>query len=145
MRPLQPPHQNPPSKCHRALAKDKRHWGRRGGGGLDAKSISHPSKPPPPLPPAGLIRTVYLLPCRNRGDGKKEGRKKERLTEGGNYLLPHNACVCVWGGLRLPSKSADACLNQHTHAHHHARRWWWWWSCSLLKVLKEREKKKGGW
>lgn len=68
------------SKCHQALAKDK------GKGHRESLRIHLPLSAPW-MDYSGLIRPVYLLPCRNRRT------KKEKKTTEGNYLLLHNA----WG------------------------------------------------
>lgn len=67
------------SKCHQALAKDK------GKGHRESLCIHLPLSAPW-MDYSGLIRPVYLLPCRNR-----RTKKEKRTTEEGNYLLVHNA------------------------------------------------------
>lgn len=67
------------SKCHQALAKDK------GKGHRESLCIHLPLSAPW-MDYSGLIRPVYLLPCRNR-----QTKKEKRTTEEGNYLLVHNA------------------------------------------------------
>lgn len=75
------------SKCHQALAKDK------GKGHRESLCIHLPLSLPW-MDYSGLIRPVYLLPCRNRRTKKvtKQNPKKQQKTQRrGNYLLLHNA------------------------------------------------------
>lgn len=64
------------SKCHQALAKDK--------GKGHRESLSAPW-----MDYSGLIRPVYLLPCRNRQT------KKEKKSDGGEELSPTTQCARV--------------------------------------------------
>lgn len=86
------------SKCHQALAKDK------GKGHRESLCIHLPLSLPW-MDYSGLIRPVYLLPCRNRRTKKvtKQNQKTTKNTEEGE-LSPPTQCARGFGG---PSKGAD--------------------------------------
>lgn len=97
MWPLSPP-QNLLSKCHQALAKDKSR------GHRESLCIHLPLSTLW-MDYSGLIRPVYLLPCRNRWT-------KKNIKDGGRELSLSIQCVWGFGG---PSKHADV----YTHADNH--------------------------
>lgn len=96
------------SKCHQALAKDK------GKGHCESLRIHLPLSAPS-IGYSGLIRPVYLLPCRN-GRMKKKGEKKKRKRKEEGELSPSTQWERGSGSHQRPPMYIHTCMQSQRRA-----------------------------